>query len=138
MKITILKHPSTNLVTLVKLLAPFFPPEAQGEFQKIADFYERIRNSTDFVNALKNHYFKAPFNKSGYFGKVVSAFLPPEVQGEFQNIADFYERIRNSTDFVNELKYIRQHFRGRSTPISFCKNLTAQYEGAQIYLKRET
>ncbi|MDY6040222.1 MAG: hypothetical protein SPI69_06965 [Elusimicrobiaceae bacterium] len=39
--------------------------------------------------------------------------------------------------FLRELSYIRKHYQGRPTPVTFAKGLTVQTGGAQIYLKRE-
>lgn len=41
-----------------------------------------------------------------------------------------------STDFLNELKYIRKHDQGRPTPVYYAHNLSKEC-GAYIYLKRE-
>ncbi|MDO4399257.1 MAG: tryptophan synthase subunit beta [Candidatus Saccharibacteria bacterium] len=76
-------------------------------------------------------------DKNGFYGKYGGSFLSPEMNEEFQRINDFYQRIRNDAEFIDELKYIRQHYQGRPTPITFAKNLTDKLGGAAIYLKRE-
>ena len=64
-------------------------------------------------------------------------FLFPEMDEEFRRINDFYQRIRNDAEFINELRYIRKHYQGRPTPITYAKNLSDKLGGAAIYLKRE-
>ena len=55
----------------------------------------------------------------------------------FAEITKAYHELKNSPAFINELKYVRKHYQGRPTPVSFAKNLTAHCGGAKIYLKRE-
>lgn len=76
-------------------------------------------------------------DKDGFYGKYGGRFLSPEMNEEFRRINDFYQRIRNDAEFINELKYIRKHYQGRPTPITYAKNLSDKLGGAAIYLKRE-
>ncbi|MBR3157241.1 pyridoxal-phosphate dependent enzyme, partial [Candidatus Saccharibacteria bacterium] len=76
-------------------------------------------------------------DKDGFYGKYGGRFLSPEMDEEFRRINDFYQRIRNDAEFINELKYIRKHYQGRPTPITYAKNLSDKLGGAAIYLKRE-
>lgn len=76
-------------------------------------------------------------DKNGFYGKYGGSFLSSEMNEEFRRINDFYQKIRNDAEFINELKYIRKHYQGRPTPITFAKNLTDKLGGAAIYLKRE-
>ena len=62
---------------------------------------------------------------------------PPPLEGPFADIRKAYKELKNSPAFINELKYVRKHYQGRPTPISFAKNLTDHCGGAKIYLKRE-
>ncbi len=84
---------------------------------------------------MKN--YKNQIDEKGYFGKFGGAVLPPELKHEMTKIDKFYQQIKNDADFLNELKYIRKHFQGRPTPISFARNLSQKHGGAAIYLKRE-
>ncbi len=69
-------------------------------------------------------------NKKGYFGKYGGRFLSPEMEKEFAKIDKFYQKIKNDAEFINELKYIRKHYQGRPTPITFARNLTEKCGGA--------
>ncbi|MDD4785219.1 MAG: tryptophan synthase subunit beta [Candidatus Shapirobacteria bacterium] len=76
-------------------------------------------------------------DKKGFFGQYGGCFLPPKMEKEFKKLDEFYQNIKNDAEFINELKYIRKHYQGRPTPITFARNLTEKYKGAAIYLKRE-
>jgi tryptophan synthase beta subunit len=76
-------------------------------------------------------------DKNGYFGKYGGRFLSPKMEKEFAILNNFYQKIKNDAEFINELKYIRKHYQGRPTPITFARNLTTKCAGASIYLKRE-
>ena len=55
----------------------------------------------------------------------------------FAEIEKAYRELKDSPAFIEELKYVRKHYQGRPTPISYAKNLTEFCGGAKIYLKRE-
>ena len=74
---------------------------------------------------------------NGFFGKFGGSFIPPSLEKPFADITKAYFELKNSPAFIEELKYVRKHYQGRPTPISFAKNLTEFCGGAKIYLKRE-
>ncbi len=76
-------------------------------------------------------------SEEGYFGKYGGQVLPPQLKPIFDEIAEFYNRIKGSKEFKRKLKYYHQHYIGRPSPIYYCENLSDKYRGAQIYLKRE-
>lgn len=82
-------------------------------------------------------YLNAFPDENGFFGKFGGAFLPPVLEAPFAEIKKAYEELKNSPQFIEELKYVRKHFQGRPTPITFAKNLSKACGGAKIYLKRE-
>ncbi|MDD7908980.1 MULTISPECIES: tryptophan synthase subunit beta [Pseudovibrio] len=82
-------------------------------------------------------YLKQFPNKEGYFGEYGGAFLPPQLEPHFKEIAEAYDRIAGDASYIAELRYIRKHYQGRPTPISHAKNLSEKLGGANIYLKRE-
>ncbi len=86
---------------------------------------------------MKKPYLKTMPDENGYFGKYGGAFIPPPLEKPFQEIREAYAKLSKSDEYLNELKYIRKHFQGRPTPISYCKNLSNFCGGGQIYLKRE-
>jgi len=82
-------------------------------------------------------YFKNTPDRKGFFGEYGGAMLPPPLVPHFKEIEDAYDRLSKSGEFLNDLKYIRKHFQGRPTPISYLRNLSKTSGGAQIYAKRE-
>ena len=85
---------------------------------------------------LENYLNNYP-NNEGYFGKFGGSFIPPMLEQPFEDIKNAYEEIKNSPKFIEDLKYVRKHYQGRPTPISYAANLTKLCGGAKIYLKRE-
>ncbi|MBU3014912.1 tryptophan synthase subunit beta [Poseidonibacter lekithochrous] len=86
---------------------------------------------------MKSNYLESTPNKDGYFGRFGGSFIPPMLEKPFADIEKAYEQLKKSPEFIDELKYVRKHYQGRPTPISFAKNLTKYCGGAKIYLKRE-
>lgn len=86
---------------------------------------------------MSNSYLQTMPNENGYFGKFGGSFIPPELIEPFKEINKAYIELKNSPKFLEELKYVRKHYQGRPTPVSFAKNLTNYCGGAKIYLKRE-
>jgi len=82
-------------------------------------------------------YLKTTPDADGFFGDYGGAMLPPPLVPHFAEICAAYDKISKSADYINELRYIRKHFQGRPTPISYLKNLSDLAGGAQIYAKRE-
>ena len=76
-------------------------------------------------------------DKEGWFGSYGGAFLPDELIPAFEEIADAYQTICHSSQFINELRRIRKEFQGRPTPVYHCERLSKMIGNCQIYLKRE-
>ena len=60
-----------------------------------------------------------------------------ELVPAFEEIADAYQTICHSSQFINELRRIRKEFQGRPTPVYHCERLSKKIGNCQIYLKRE-
>lgn len=86
---------------------------------------------------MGKNYLESHPDENGYFGKFGGAYIPPVLEQPFADIAKAYAELKNSPAFIEELKYVRKHYQGRPTPVSFAKNLTEHCGGAKIYLKRE-
>lgn len=82
-------------------------------------------------------YLETMPDEKGFFGQFGGSFIPPQLEKPFEEIQAAYEELKNSPEFIEELKYVRKHYQGRPTPITFAKNLTQACGGAKIYLKRE-
>lgn len=86
---------------------------------------------------MSQSYLETYPDENGYFGKFGGSFIPPVLEKPFADITEAYNELKNSPKFIEDLKYVRKHYQGRPTPISFAKNLTEHCGGAKIYLKRE-
>jgi len=86
---------------------------------------------------MGNSYLDSTPDENGFFGKYGGSFIPPMLEEPFAEIEKAYRELKNSPEFIEELKYVRKHYQGRPTPISYAKNLTEHCGGAKIYLKRE-
>ncbi len=86
---------------------------------------------------MSKSYLESHPDENGFFGKFGGAFIPPPLEGPFADITAEYKRLKNDPEFIAELKYVRKHYQGRPTPISYAKNLTEHCGGAKIFLKRE-
>ncbi|MFA6192870.1 MAG: tryptophan synthase subunit beta [Sulfurimonas sp.] len=86
---------------------------------------------------MEKSYLESHPDEKGFFGKFGGSFIPPILEQPFADITKAYKELKNSPAFIEELKYVRKHYQGRPTPISYAKNLTEHCGGAKIYLKRE-
>ena len=82
---------------------------------------------------MNKSYLESMPDANGFFGKFGGSFIPPVLEKPFAQITAAYEELK----IIEELKYVRKHYQGRPTPVSFAKNLTEYCGGAKIYLKRE-
>ncbi len=74
---------------------------------------------------------------NGFFNNFGGSFVSEILQNEMNKIEQAYNELKSSTQFFNDMQYIRRTYQGRPTPITHAKNLSNQISGAQIYLKRE-
>jgi len=82
-------------------------------------------------------YFREYPSADGFFGEYGGVFVPEVLRGALQEVADAYQTICHSAQFIAELRRIRREFQGRPTPVYHCERLSRVVGGAQIYLKRE-
>ena len=76
-------------------------------------------------------------DRNGRFGPYGGAYLTEELVPAFEEIADAYQTICHSAQFISELRRIRKEFQGRPTPVYHCERLSRTIGNCQIYLKRE-
>ena len=76
-------------------------------------------------------------NRKGYFGDFGGQFVPETLMAPLQELEAAYQKLSKDKQFKKELDIMLSDFAGRPTPLYFAKNLTTQFKGAKIYLKRE-
>ncbi len=76
-------------------------------------------------------------DEAGYYGRFGGAHYPDELKPHLFEIARAYDQIRTTADFQEAMRYAREHFQGRPTPVQRLANLSAEIGGATIFVKRE-
>ena len=76
-------------------------------------------------------------NSEGYFGEYGGQIIPPKLKPIFDEISDFYQKIKDTKEYKKDLLYYHKHYIGRPSPIYFARNLSEKIGGGRIYLKRE-
>jgi tryptophan synthase beta chain len=75
--------------------------------------------------------------KRGYFGNFGGAFLPEILVPTFDELEAAFDSARHDPSFWREYESLMQTYSCRPTPLTFAENLTKQFGGARIYVKRE-
>ena len=74
---------------------------------------------------------------NGFFGSYGGSFVPQALENALTEIKVAYDKVSNDPKFVEELRFLNEHFTGRPSPIYYAKRLTEAVGGAQLYFKRE-
>ncbi|MFH0968119.1 MAG: tryptophan synthase subunit beta [Methanobacteriota archaeon] len=70
------------------------------------------------------------------FGEYGGCFVPETLMAALEELEQAYLHILPSVSFQAELTHYLTDFAGRETPLTFCRNMSAEI-GCRIYLKRE-
>ena len=73
----------------------------------------------------------------GYFGDYGGRFVSETLIYALDELARLYSEARSDPEFQAEFQEDLRQYVGRPTPLYFAERLTAELEGARIYLKRE-
>ncbi|BFH65267.1 tryptophan synthase subunit beta [Paenibacillus azoreducens] len=73
----------------------------------------------------------------GMFGEFGGSYVPPQLQGVLDRLAEAFEHYKNDPEFIEEFKTYLREFVGRESPLTYAKHLSKKLGGAKIYLKRE-
>ncbi|MCP3872363.1 MAG: pyridoxal-phosphate dependent enzyme, partial [Desulfobacteraceae bacterium] len=73
----------------------------------------------------------------GYYGDYGGAFLPEILVATFDQLEQAFEKIKKDPSFWNEYETLMSTYSCRATPLTFAENLTKEFGGAKIYIKRE-
>ena len=74
---------------------------------------------------------------SGHFGPYGGTFVAETLRAALDELTLAYARSREDPEFQAELAWELEHYVGRPSPVYHARRLSAEYGGAQIYLKRE-
>lgn len=75
--------------------------------------------------------------QEGYFGRFGGAYVPEALKKELDRVYAEYLNLKKDKAFLTELSLLQRTYQGRPTPLYYCKKLSEQTGGADIYLKRE-
>ncbi|MEI7025511.1 tryptophan synthase subunit beta [Paenibacillus sp. y28] len=75
--------------------------------------------------------------QQGYFGEFGGSFIPPELQEVMDYLSEQFNKYKDDPEFKNELNYYLKEYVGRENPLTFAEQLTKEWGGAKVYLKRE-
>lgn len=76
-------------------------------------------------------------NRKGYYGPYGGRFVPETLVAALDELEAAFENARRDRQFKSELNGLLKDFGGRPTPLYFAENLTRNWGGAKVYLKRE-
>ena len=75
--------------------------------------------------------------ETGYFGPFGGRYVPETLIYALEELEEAYERYRDDPEFVEELDRLARDFVGRPTPFMFAQRLTREWDGANVWFKRE-
>ncbi|NKI22909.1 tryptophan synthase subunit beta [Paenibacillus dendritiformis] len=71
------------------------------------------------------------------FGEFGGSYVPPQLQGVLDRLAEAFDRYKDEPEFIDEFKMYLREYVGRESPLTYAKHLSEKLGGAKIYLKRE-
>lgn len=87
--------------------------------------------------SIKQPYQQNYPDAYGYYGQFGGNHYPAKVEPALRELAETYEELRTSPEFLATLDKVRTGLQGRPTPVHHLENLSKQIGGAHIYVKRE-
>ncbi|MBF0588463.1 MAG: tryptophan synthase subunit beta [Magnetococcales bacterium] len=75
--------------------------------------------------------------KKGYFGPFGGSFIPEVLRETFRQLTLAYEEARADPAFWQAYLRMMENYSGRPTPLTFAENLSREFDGRRVYIKRE-
>ncbi len=88
------------------------------------------------MNQIKISDYALP-DETGHFGVFGGKFIPETLIPASEELQEWYGKLKNDKEFLQELQFLLRHYAGRPTPLYKASRLTEYAGGASIYLKRE-
>jgi tryptophan synthase beta chain len=73
----------------------------------------------------------------GRFGEFGGIYAPETLMPAVRELIAAYAEIQQDAEFQKELEHLQRVYIGRPTPLTLAENLTREWGGAKVYLKRE-
>ena len=86
---------------------------------------------------MKTNFKNVQADKDGFFGAYGGSYVPEALRAELDRVYNAYLRLKKDPAFRAELRSLQHTYQGRPYTYIYCKKLTEQTGGAEIYLKRE-
>jgi len=96
----------------------------------------RIMPNVHVMTTNQNRKVSLP-DAQGHFGPYGGSFVPETLAHPLNELRDAYYEAREDPIFNNDLNELLKNFAGRPTELYFAERLSAELEGAKIFLKRE-
>ena len=79
----------------------------------------------------------AKTSRKGFFGEYGGSFVPPALQPRLDELERAYEEAVADPTFGEELTTLLRDYVGRPSALTFCGNISREYAGGRLFLKRE-
>ena len=79
----------------------------------------------------------AKTSRKGFFGEYGGSFVPPALQPRLDELERAYEEALADPTFGEELTALLRDYVGRPSALTFCGNISREYAGGRLFLKRE-
>ena len=79
----------------------------------------------------------AKTSQKGFFGEYGGSFVPPGLQPRLDELERAYEEALGDPAFDEELTGLLRDYVGRPSALTFCGNISREYGGGRLFLKRE-
>ena len=79
----------------------------------------------------------AKTSQKGFFGEYGGSFVPPGLQPRLDELERAYEEALGDPAFAEELTGLLRDYVGRPSALTFCGNISREYGGGRLFLKRE-
>ncbi len=79
----------------------------------------------------------AKTSQKGFFGEYGGSFVPPGLQPRLDELERAYEEALRDPAFAEELTGLLRDYVGRPSALTFCGNISREYGGGRLFLKRE-
>ena len=79
----------------------------------------------------------AKTSQKGFFGEYGGSFVPPGLQPRLDELERAYEEALRDPAFAEELTELLRDYVGRPSALTFCGNISREYGGGRLFLKRE-
>jgi len=76
-------------------------------------------------------------NERGYYGEFGGAFIPEILVATFTHLVEAFRQAKSDPSFWQEYVELMSTYSCRPTPLTYAENLTRDFGGARIYIKRE-